>query len=641
MTRYSVVPPEPTQLPGTSTQFLNTPSHLPSKKPLDGGATTTLHLGPDYGKIRLGIRSKILLPTLVVFIMTTGLGIVVIAWLLAKNKLSTRDAFDSGYTLADEGIKEKDGMKSRIYIGNFTNSHAPSFLPYWLDVAQRSESSGRRIHRRRADATTISWYGMLIEVLTSPSIISLADLWLYATTSAVLYSLLSASGGPPIMASLTFNETVCNRDRSTICASNEDAWGLGEQQQFLAFTGLEVVSNSSADRKVITLADADDLAITVPAFFDEHASFIAPNFGIRANFKSLQAKGSGCDSDLTGVNCSRIGITLIPTKDASFTNVVFIKSFDAWDKPPPDLSNGLLDFSDVVNTANPVESLLQLRWPNRSGFDRFNPVNDAIFTLPYYIAGLYAACTVTIYYLAVSYNGNAQGGKHWGLAPNGEVPSTPFFASSILGAFNWNLVSDLIATNFKSRALTSNTTEAVMAALNQEVSHLSLAMVSGVFYFTPTENVQISKPTILGRYPLAPLLTFVLLLFAYGLMALITFLMTFRMRSGTVLVPRELQNLKSTSQEKTEHVATLEFAQFRLTSPIPTLIQSSTQSTAPPQPPGPDDPDARSVSQSIVDMFREHEVSGCPADRLRFGLENTTLRPRFGVWRDQEIKDKT
>jgi hypothetical protein len=56
------------------------------------------------------------------------------------------------------------------------------------------------------------------------------------------------------------------------------------------------------------------------------------------------------------------------------------------------------------------------------------------------------------------------------------------------------------------------------------------------------------------------------------------------------------------------------------------------------QPPGPNDPDAQSVSQSIIGFLPEVELPKYTESRLRFGLEDTELRPRFGVWSEQVMK---
>ncbi|CUA70722.1 Multidrug resistance protein MdtC [Rhizoctonia solani] len=688
MSRYSAVPSGQAQSPVTSVRH---PSML-SETRVDTEEPTSLHLSSDYGRLHLGVRSKVLLPTLLVFIMTAGLGITVTAWLLAKNKIPMNKAFTAGYFLADEGTKEKDGVHSATlsaltatsFIATFISVTSPILMllisyyiaHMWVKAQACPSGNSGSVNT----GPTPLQYGLLIDILNSPSFMSLgkavyyltrrnirvpapqylkeavilgvlvylishlvglADLWLHATTAAVLYNMPLSNPGPPVVADLNFSETVCDTPgvRGQICGSEPDYWGFGMERQFLTLTGIQVVSNSSTDRRVISLADASDLAIVIPASFDEDTSFAAPSFGVRTQCKALCTKDSGCVRKGLSINCSSIGITIIPSNDTSFTNVVYIKSYNAWNKPPSDLTNGApVMGNNSGTTTNPAESLIQLRWPMRNNLHFGDTANEATMG-PYGRVQVYALCNITVYNLTVSYDGGAQNGKRWGLVPNSEVLSTPFFTSSILAPYNWNLVTDQIAMNMRSRALTSNTTEAVMAALGQEVSRLSLAMVSGIFYFTPTSNVEFFKPTILGRYPLAPLFTFVLLLVSYGLIALIIFFMTLRMRSGTVIVPRDLQDPKLEGQPQSGQASTLELVQVWLTSPIPALRQAFAQPIDPSKQAGPDDPDARSVSLSISEMLHENISSEGAKNRLRFGIEDTGIRPRFGVWSNRVVKE--
>ncbi|KAG8738151.1 hypothetical protein FRC12_016893 [Ceratobasidium sp. 428] len=183
---------------------------------------------------------------------------------------------------------------------------------------------------------------------------------------------------------------------------------------------------------------------------------------------------------------------------------------------------------------------------------------------------------------------------------------------------------DTLTANIKSRATLSNTNEQVMAALNQELSRLALGFVSDSFIFTDASDVQIFRPTILGQYPLFPLLSFVTLLFIYGLIALVVFITSFGLKTDTILVPPSLRD--NTSGNNGE-VPVLEVAQLRLLSPLPLVAQVFSEPPHASAQPNPRHADAKSVAIDEMDLFDERKYG-----RLRLGLEDDVLRPRYGVW---------
>lgn len=110
MSQYEFVPP---QSPQTPTEPIH--PDRPSYPPLQSTHTSyndkdaALEMSASHHH-RLGYRA--LVPTLVVFVLTSGLGAGVLAWLFVKRQNSVSDAFQSGYVLADEGVKRWDSMDS-------------------------------------------------------------------------------------------------------------------------------------------------------------------------------------------------------------------------------------------------------------------------------------------------------------------------------------------------------------------------------------------------------------------------------------------------------------------------------------------------------------------------------------------------
>jgi hypothetical protein len=213
-------------------------------------------------------------------------------------------------------------------------------------------------------------------------------------------------------------------------------------------------------------------------------------------------------------------------------------------------------------------------------------------------------------------------------------PSSDRFATTLISPYAWQLVTDHLAINIKSRAMSANSSQQVMAALNQELSRLALGYVSGAFIFDSASDVHTTIPTLLGRYPLVPLLVFVLLLFIYGLIGVVIFATSFNMRSDEVLVPPELRRLAQSTEETDQLIPSLELVRLRLTSPLPILAQFFSDPVINLKLAGPEDPDARSILDNVTKMFDETGSARYQERRLKFGLERTELRPRFGIWKD-------
>jgi hypothetical protein len=480
--------------------------------------------------------------------------------------------------------------------------------------------------------------GAIVYVISN--LVAVADLWLHSTTSAVLFNLTSPEfSSTPLMTSLAFNQSLCLKvdfpAGQYICMGGEDRWA--QWNPFLNLVGQNVVSNTSVDRSVITLADSEDLSVVVPLTIDKLATFKATSFGARARCKSLNPECGG-DAPDRQINCSSIGITAIPSNDTGVASVVLVAPYDRWDGDRIQLlNNGYRAFGPVkCCTTNPVQSLLQLQWSSQGGVQLAIP-NPAVHNVPYSIFGLYASCEITFFNVTVTYDGRAGGGKYWTLVPEETVPSADSFATSLVNPYAWQLVTDTLVTNIKSRAMSSNSTEQVMAALNQEISRQSLGFASGGFEFVPATNVQVMTPKILGRYPLAPVFTFVILLFIYGFIALATFAMSFGVSSDAIFVPSELQG-KPSDDGDGKNIPIAEIAQQHLLSPLPLVAQLFAKPFDPMKPLDPGDADAKSIATSYLEMCEEASSSSSHESRLRLGLEDTALRPRFGIWKcDQGV----
>ncbi|KAG9082131.1 hypothetical protein FRC06_005204 [Ceratobasidium sp. 370] len=474
--------------------------------------------------------------------------------------------------------------------------------------------------------TTTVVMGVVVYVTTH--LIGLADLWLHSATTAVLYNVTAAAAGSePLMTSLEFNQTYCTRFNfpplDDVCMVSYDGWA--QLYPWLVDVGQSVVSNSSTDRMAITLADANDAAIIVPLTVNKLAKFKATTFGMRAHCESLNNK---CNHVAGMTNCSSIGITSIPSAGATMMSVVLVPPavHQEWNGTPLQDNNAIRYGLSVGQATNPVASVLQLRWSSQTDGSIREP-NAAVDTNPIPAITVYASCTIEVLNATVTYDGTA-GDKTWALISGETVLAENRFATALIAPYSWQLVTDRLATNIQARAMISKTVEEVMSLLQQELARLALGFVSGSFIFVPATDVQTISPTILGRYPLAPLLSFVALLMIYGLIALVIFVMTINATSGSIHIPAKLRDKPD---DKT--IPELEIAQMRLTSPLPIVAQLFAEYKF--LTPGASDPDARSAKASGVSLFSEADTGRATEMRLRIGLESGTERPRYGVWKDE------
>ncbi|KAG9076087.1 hypothetical protein FS749_012174, partial [Ceratobasidium sp. UAMH 11750] len=126
-----------------------------------------------------------LLPTLAVFILTTGLGFAVLAWLLVKRRISLAEAFRGGYLLVDEGTKKWDGtvesatlraLTATSFISTVIAATSPvlmSLIAYHIAYLWVMEQQDN--HSRQDTGPTPLQYSLMLQVLSASSIISLHD----------------------------------------------------------------------------------------------------------------------------------------------------------------------------------------------------------------------------------------------------------------------------------------------------------------------------------------------------------------------------------------------------------------------------------------------------------------------------------
>ncbi|KAF8593283.1 hypothetical protein BDV93DRAFT_612292 [Ceratobasidium sp. AG-I] len=275
---------------------------------------------------------------------------------------------------------------------------------------------------------------------------------------------------------------------------------------------------------------------------------------------------------------------------------------------------------------NPITSLVQLRWSSQISSITPSP-NDAVDTYPNPYISIYASCSIEVVNATLRYEGTAEG-KEWRLVTEKTIRSEERFASTLIAPYTFQLVTDRLSANIRARAMLATTVDEVMSALNQELSRLALGFVSGGFEFSPALDVQHVTPTILGRYPLVPLLAFVGLLCFYGAIALTFCVLSSKASSASVIISAEL---RGKSEKKV--IMVLELAKTRLSSPLPIVAQLFSSSPDPQTEPRTHNSDALSVKTLGLDLFSEGNAHSIGEVRLRLGLEDGSMRPRYGTWK--------
>ncbi|KAF8595691.1 hypothetical protein BDV93DRAFT_573953 [Ceratobasidium sp. AG-I] len=286
----------------------------------------------------------------------------ILAWLFSKRKISLAEGFREGYILVDEGVEMEGATLKALsaisLISTLITGASPvlmSLLAYWVSYLWLTEQ--QLVAERSDNGPTPLQYGLLHQVLSAPSVVSLfnavqylfrnrstrpttpsyfpkavllgvlvftvtqilglADLWLHTTTTAVLFNLPSANfDTSPLMTSPSFNQSLCNEfdfppeGGYGVCISSSDGWA--QYSPDLIQVGQSVVSNSSLSRTVITLADAEDIAIAVPNPISKSVKFTPTSLGMRTRCESLNTR---CEqaNDTSPSNCNNIGISDIPT----------------------------------------------------------------------------------------------------------------------------------------------------------------------------------------------------------------------------------------------------------------------------------------------------------------------------------------
>lgn len=465
---------------------------------------------------------------------------------------------------------------------------------------------------------------MSISVWVLARLVGLADLWLHTTSRSISILRPIPDSSQAYMLAAQFNESICPVMRANL--QDDDVLAsapypcLSEFEEFVMMddsmsnTGFSVMANeSNTEWRVITLADAADLAILIPgpAVDTLYTSYTASTFAVQARCTSLN---SLCTRDDTGMttNCSQAGYPRLPYfvgegSDAVIRNTTQINDF-VFGVVDGELAGKSLESLDLESplTSNPAKMAVQLRWDTRvQGVSSnvhgaaTNSSDLAIDTYP--SPTLYADCTVSFFNATVHLDAVQNA---WSLVNS--TLSSPEFATTLWLPALWQYLTEQLAADLIVTART-RPKDVVMAALNQHLARLTLGAASGYFEPAKATDVDYLVPTLLGQYPIGPVLALITLLCLYALLALLVFLSSWWTTDESIISPLDEPKGTPFIQEKSMLVLTRTW----LTNPL-ALVGAAF--------PGEDgQDDVRSVAKQPSDMVYDGNDTDM---RLAIGLTN-------------------
>jgi hypothetical protein len=226
------------------------------------------------------------------------------------------------------------------------------------------------------------------------------------------------------------------------------------------------------------------------------------------------------------------------------------------------------------------------------------------------VATLLANCTIGFYNVSVAYQDGAYS------LENETLTNTNMSFGLAIPSIT-NVYAMRLLNNVEGIARSSNSSDQVLALLQQELGRLALAASYSVVNIPANTTSQWNtRQLLLGRYPMAPALALVGILYLYSLFALLLALdATFT----------SVRNMHVAARGR-RAVSTLELAQRRLTDPaavVSALFPAEDTETRA----------ANSVSTATPDMFQER--TGERSERLRVGFRISANESEFGLWKER------
>ncbi|KAJ6502108.1 hypothetical protein C8R45DRAFT_1092003 [Mycena sanguinolenta] len=429
----------------------------------------------------------------------------------------------------------------------------------------------------------------------------LADIWLHGASSVVhVQGTVQVASVLPV--GLAFNQSVCTT--SNACLNDTTGWA--SKAPWVIQTGLRIAANNTAPFSVVTLNNASDLAVVVPSLPDPSLMLETPSFGVEAQCTSLTPNCTAAtQSQCPGYPQGSLPLALGGNTTASTNTTSSSTSTTTSSSTLPTSTQPVTNLVAAAQAANPQAVRVQLQWSSNGIMRPANPTT--IETSSGDILS-WALCNMTFYNLTLRH----QDGNYSVIGD--PVLADSNFAAIMKGGLFSQAGNLQLLSNLQATMLAQPTVSNAVAALNQELGRLTLALFAGTLQPTTVAAQHTSQDsTLLGRYPFPPVIVYLLLLYAYALTAAGIYVLAARLRSTLFRAP----GYKTTSA--------VQLAQLRLTDPlafVAALYPSHSDACEP---------------DNAQDLFLEDDTT----PRLMMGRANDAFtspgspssRPVFGVYK--------
>ncbi|TFK66895.1 hypothetical protein BDN72DRAFT_126825 [Pluteus cervinus] len=443
----------------------------------------------------------------------------------------------------------------------------------------KSKNQGLSVPRMLTTAFTLAMVTYSITHL-----ISLADLWLHATSSAIIYNVTTYP------KDIHLNYGAVWRESSLECTGSRcHLHGMEDPWEDIVQNGFAIASNASTNISVPwsvnTLRDFEDLAVIVPHTSDPDLRWLAPSIGMRANCSNVTPECLAGVGASPTYNCSMLATRM---KQPELSQLPFYSGTSTLDGSSI-IENAVLPYGDVV--------FLQFSWPlvrmALSVSNRFIHFDTSILGAR---PCAFTMCTISMFNVTLSHTG----GGSFTLRPAIMRPSYDSIMADMGPEGFVHVSMDQLANYLLPYAIFETNETNVIASLNQGFSRQFLGLNTYLFQIAPAHNFSLVQPTsIVPRYSLAPVFAYISLILIYSLIALAIFIWASLIPTPVVKAPNG------------EEMTSLELTQRHLTDPmmiVASILHSQSQTGTPPEP---------KIGTNPVEMYDEDQHT----PRLIVGIE--------------------
>ncbi|KAF7311360.1 hypothetical protein MKEN_01037900 [Mycena kentingensis (nom. inval.)] len=498
------------------------------------------------------------------------------------------------YSVAGKWVREQDEpnpthvpLPTPLQYGLIAKMLTKANIPSAMQAGQYLRLARGRIRVPRAFYLALGYTSLILGLSLA---LILVDVWIHAAVSVDFP--ISRDRGASF--TIAFNESACSGSCLNDTATQSK--------------GLRIASNSSEDLAIVTLSDASDLAVVVPQTV-QNTDLETPSFGVLAQCENLTpicapaTRSSACPFAVNpslaqggGLSSASASMSRSGSARTSRTSNAVLPT------PTASLSSGTTILATSGSGANPQHVVVRLRWPDA---DNWVPLSGVASNVDGDVFS-WAACALTFSNVTLQ---RLRGEYSVAAEPTLVEPA---FASVMQGPLLWQFGNLQLSANLQATMLSAPDETSAIAALNQGLARLSLALFSGTLQVIEPAIQRTPSPgpqPALGRYPIAPLTIYLFLLFTYALTALFVYISAARLQAPIIRSPgRPAANAA-------------QLTQLRLTDPlahVAALYPSPGHAVAP---------------EDVRELFLESEDPDAP--RLEAGVRAPApgVQPAFGVYR--------